>query len=340
MDFCWSPNDHVISYWTPEKGNIPARVTLIKLPSREIIRTKNLFGVLNCKLFWQSKGDYLIVKVDRMKSKKQTTTSFELFRIREKDIPVDVVESNSNEEITSLFWEPNGRRFVVLADGAAQRTVASFYQVMDTSQKKTSDLADIKLVRSIEAKGINHVAWSPKGRFCVLAGLRGFQGALQFWDTEENVMMGSDEHYAMTELEWDPTGRYITSSVSSWHVQTDCGFMMWSLTGTQLTRQIIPGFKQFVWRSRPPTLLSEEAQKSIRKNLKEYSKEFDMEDEAESSRASREVVEKRLQQWKEWQAFLAEKTRQYQSEKEERVKLYGFDIDAYLQESSDWVELE
>jgi translation initiation factor 3 subunit B len=44
--FYWSPCDHTISYWTPEEGNIPARVTLQKVPSREIIRTKNLFNVL------------------------------------------------------------------------------------------------------------------------------------------------------------------------------------------------------------------------------------------------------------------------------------------------------
>lgn len=43
----WSPKDHVISYWTPEEGNVPARVTLIKVPTRDILRTKNLFGVLN-----------------------------------------------------------------------------------------------------------------------------------------------------------------------------------------------------------------------------------------------------------------------------------------------------
>lgn len=46
QDFYWSPSEHTISFWTPEEGNIPARVTLIKIPTREIIRTKNLFNVL------------------------------------------------------------------------------------------------------------------------------------------------------------------------------------------------------------------------------------------------------------------------------------------------------
>jgi translation initiation factor 3 subunit B len=36
---------HYISYWTPEVGNQPARVTLMSIPDRQILRTKNLFNV-------------------------------------------------------------------------------------------------------------------------------------------------------------------------------------------------------------------------------------------------------------------------------------------------------
>lgn len=43
------------------------------------------------KIFWHPQGDYLAVKVDRFtKTKKSTYTGFELFSIREKDIPMDV----------------------------------------------------------------------------------------------------------------------------------------------------------------------------------------------------------------------------------------------------------
>ena len=39
--------EEIISFWTPEIGNQPARVTLMSIPSKEIIRTKNLFSVAN-----------------------------------------------------------------------------------------------------------------------------------------------------------------------------------------------------------------------------------------------------------------------------------------------------
>ena len=56
-DFEWSPanpnsgdekifqKEEVLAYWTPEVGNQPARVTIMGVPSKEIIRTKNLFNV-------------------------------------------------------------------------------------------------------------------------------------------------------------------------------------------------------------------------------------------------------------------------------------------------------
>jgi translation initiation factor 3 subunit B len=44
-------------------------------------------------LYWQSNGDYLCVKVDRInKAKKPISCNLEIFRTKEKDFPVQVVE--------------------------------------------------------------------------------------------------------------------------------------------------------------------------------------------------------------------------------------------------------
>ena len=340
QEFSWSPNQHFLSYWTTEKGNIPARVTIINIPQRDIIRTKNLFGVLNCDLYWQSKGEYLLVKVEKIKSKKQSMTYFELFRMKEKDIPVDVVELGTDVlEVTDISWEPNGSRFVVLAHQGPQKVGSLFYQVLDTSKSSSANPTSIKLLKSVESKGVNTISWSPKGRFVVLAGLRASQGSLYFWDTEELIMTANEEHYSCSEIAWDPTGRYVVSSVSSWYVQTDSGFNMWTMTGSLLARQVIAGFKQLVWRPRPPTLLSNEQISTIKKNLKEYSKDFDREDALESSKASLEVVEKRKSQWKEWQLLIKKWNKNYQEQLQERINIFGCDPDQELLESEEWVQL-
>ncbi len=44
------------------------------------------------RLFWHPQGDYLAVQVDRFtKTRKSTFTAFELFSVKEKDIPMEVL---------------------------------------------------------------------------------------------------------------------------------------------------------------------------------------------------------------------------------------------------------
>ena len=49
VDFEWSPSQDIISYWSPEKDNTPASVSLIAIPSRERVREKRLFNVENVR---------------------------------------------------------------------------------------------------------------------------------------------------------------------------------------------------------------------------------------------------------------------------------------------------
>jgi len=56
-DFEWAPSkipgekragveeQEMLCFWTPEQGNSPAKVALMNIPSKEIVRTKNLFNV-------------------------------------------------------------------------------------------------------------------------------------------------------------------------------------------------------------------------------------------------------------------------------------------------------
>lgn len=39
---------------------------------------------------------------------------------------------------------------------------------------------------------------------------------LEFIDTADMTSMNSVEHTGVTDVEWDPTGRYVTSAVSYW----------------------------------------------------------------------------------------------------------------------------
>jgi translation initiation factor 3 subunit B len=63
-------------------------------------------------MHWQSNGEFLCVKVDHTKNKTSISTNLEIFRVREKDIPVEVIEVNGT--IIAFSWEPKGERFAII----------------------------------------------------------------------------------------------------------------------------------------------------------------------------------------------------------------------------------
>ncbi|KAI5838971.1 eukaryotic translation initiation factor eIF2A-domain-containing protein [Morchella snyderi] len=333
VDFEWSPSipegkgkskpEQMLTYWTPEMNNQTARVTLMNIPSQTIVRTRNLVNVSDCKLHWQSEGKYLCIKVDRhTKTKKSTFTSLEFFRVNEKNIPVEIVELK--QTVINFAWEPKGDRFVFITtdevvQGAAVAPKTNIY--FYAPEKIKNGVGEFCLVKTVEKKNSNAIYWSPKGRFVLIATVHSQQSFdLEFWDCEfegekqkpetknkevvANLMiMGASEHYGVTDVEWDPTGRYVATSVSMWRHTMENGYHLWDFKGTLLREEHIDRFKQLLWRPRPPTMLSKEEQKTIRKNLREYSRQFDEEDTFEAETANREVVEARKRQLDEWRAW-------------------------------------
>jgi translation initiation factor 3 subunit B len=81
------------------------------------------------------------------------------------------------------------------------------------------------------------------------------------------------------------------------------GYHLYDFKGEQLREEHIEKFKQWCWRPRPPLLLTKEEQKTVRKNLREYSRVFEQEDAERINSADVAVVEHRRQLLDEWYAF-------------------------------------
>ena len=81
------------------------------------------------------------------------------------------------------------------------------------------------------------------------------------------------------------------------------GYHIYSFSGQLLREEPIEQFKQFVLRPRPERLLSKEEMKTVRKNLREYSRTFDEADLAKRSSADKAVVEERRRKLNEWLAY-------------------------------------
>ena len=335
-DFTWSPTENILAYWVAEDKDVPARVTLVEIPSRNEVRVKNLFNVADCKMHWQKTGDYLCVKVDRyskLRKEKEDIKyaglycNFEVFHMREKQIPVDSVEIK--ESVQAFAWEPIGTKFAII-HGESQNVSVSFYSVT-TGQTPT-------LMKKYERKTANHIFWSPSGQFVVLAGLRNMNGALEFIDTSDFTTMNSGEHFMATDVEWDPTGRYVMSGVSWWGHKVDNAYWVWSFQGKLLKRFSMERFCQFLWRPRPPCFLSIKQIKEVKRNLKKYSVEFDVIDKMKISEISKELLEKRQSARSKFDAYRAQKVAEYAAEKQQRLTLRnGVDTDDL---KNDFQELE
>lgn len=75
--------------------------------------------------------------------------------------------------------------------------------------------------------------------------------------------------------------------MSSWKTSVDNGYWIWTFQGRILKRVNLNAFNQLLWRPRPPTLLTAEQIKEIKKNLKKYSAQFESKDRMRLTRASK-----------------------------------------------------
>jgi translation initiation factor 3 subunit B len=184
---------------------------------------------------------------------------------------------------------------------------------------------------------------------------------LEFWDLDSNSddtarketakeewasgiqQLGVADHYSVTDVEWDPSGRYLATAASAWTHTVPCrlffqlkrylpllqienGYAIWDFRGQEIEKRLLDRFKQFLWRPRPPSLLTKEEKRTIRRNLREFSRAFEEADAAEETTVSAELVAQRkraVDEWNAWRVRVAEErhgelsTREQEEDKEE-----------------------
>ena len=85
---------------------------------------------------------------------------------------------------------------------------------------------------TLTSRTSNTIRWSPRGRHVVLATVgSSSKSELEFWDLDFNTeegkkegagdssgiqALGTADHYGVTDVEWDPSGRYLATSASAW----------------------------------------------------------------------------------------------------------------------------
>ena len=348
--FSWSPSANILAYYVPvpEDGNHPAGLTLMEIPSKNVIRQKNLFLVKDCRLHWHPSGSYLAVKVDKLvggKKKSKTarvffgkakraqlleedpdmeplqinrkvdeawekatdkqkaqyeamakedkdryakelnfSTTFQIFRMDVKGIPVEEIEFEKNNPVVAFAWQPSGSMFAVIHGRAAKPDV-SIYSV-----KKEG----LKLLKTFEQRQANFLFWSPVNDFLILANVKSQQGNLEFIHAGLLESITTGEHPGATEFLWEPRGRYFVTVCSAWRQSADVGYNIYSFNGRLLAKVLKPKFFEFHWRPRPLPLLTSKEEKNVQKRIKEASAEFEKEDILRRRPENRNFFEERL----------------------------------------------
>jgi len=310
--FQWSPKDNIIALWTLEKSNNPARLVLVEIPSRVELAARCRTQV-EAKMHWQSEGDYLCLLVTKLsKTGKRGATNLEIFRIREKNIPVDIVEVR--DTVKEFAWETGGNRFAVITtDDTGHKPKLVFYVLVN---QKCTQVCSLDL----PSNSFTQIFWAPGGQYFVCAAItQGSGGDLLFgglMPDNKLEILHRDEHFMLTSVEWDPSSRYVITSVTQPHpasmpdemsgfkYQMEAGYAIWTFQGRQLYKMQKEKLFSISWRPHPPSMLSEDQQKNIKKNIKQFSKKYDALDEQAKESARKAFREDREERTNDFLSIL------------------------------------
>ncbi len=315
----FSPHGPLIASWAPGKGSKPTSMHIFEVPSKRVARERHFYKVVNLRMQWHPQGDFLCVQLLLQKSKKTRVSSLELFRMRSKNIPTEVMQLP--ETIVDFKWEPRGCRFAMAygMGDAPSKTDVSIYSL------KTSKL---KLLNTFEARQCNSIFWSPRGGSLVMAGLKDMSDTLEFIDVDLKRSLVKSAHLMCREVLWDPTGRYVITAVTQppgeendFRSSMENGYKLWTMQGQEIAKSTFKTLYQVMWRPRPDLILSTEEVKKIEQNLKQYQGRFQREDD-EIRLSLMSGAQKRLREWRiEWQKYREKKNAERKAVLAEREQL-------------------
>jgi len=233
-------------------------------------------------------------------------------------VPIEVTEFSKDTTVHAFAWEPKGIRYAIIhSEAGSPRMDVSFYTMGSKYNGRVS------LVKTLEKKSCSGLWWSPLGSIILLANLKGTSGQLEWVDVNQQQTIGEAEHFMCSNIEWDPTGRFVATSVSHWKHQMENGYHLWTSHGRELMHEKKDKFFQLLWRPRPPSLLTEAKEKEIRKNLRDYSKKYEEEDAKKKLALDAGLLQERQQKSAAFELELKKRTEEYNRLRLQRIELRG-----------------
>lgn len=176
------------------------------------------------------------------------SASLEIYRVKEKEIPVEKIPIGEKTQIVAHDWENNGSKLAVLTCNQKSTNIVIFDLKIVGQPQKHMDYTF--------SSRMSLLKWSPSGQFLACSAAN--SSSVEFIDGHDGCVLRRVDTHNLTDLVWDPTGRFLLSyRLSLLNDASECSVSFHSITGRLLMDKSFPGLKQIMWRPRPPCLLSE-----------------------------------------------------------------------------------
>ena len=317
----WGNEKALLAYWIGEQENSPARVSLLSIQNGMVrqLKSKTLFMVRSCSFCWHPQDMFLALLVDRWnKTKRTSSVNFEIFRLQERDIPVDNVECPQGQSLIHFAWEPSvhkpskqSHKFATIVRDDASGTCHLVF--WEDKKDPKQPVRQFTAVARFEHKFIDRIYWSPKGTFLLACNITtNSNGNFELWDSSEMCLVASMEHEQLSQVQWSFNGLQFCSYCSfNDHPGAENGYLLWDLCGEQQVKKSVEKFQSFHYRPIKFTLLSASGApllspddyKRIFAGLPDAFAQFEREDLLKASATQQSTIAHRqsvLAAWNEW----------------------------------------
>jgi len=242
FEFSPSVGKPLIATFTPPQGAQPARVSIWAYPAvEEPIASKSFFKADTCKLKWNPQGTSVLIETctDLSAADESYYGETGLYLLGTDGNAFNVPFEGNDGPVQDCRWAPSGREFIAIQGKQPAQT----YMFM---------ASNCTLIRKFGNMPVNHVRWSPHGRFICLAGFGNLAGGMDFWDKPKFKKMGdARDRDGAKSYEWTPDGRnFITAVLRPWR-RVDNGFKIYTYYGELIYHEKIDRLYQVAVRPAP-----------------------------------------------------------------------------------------
>ncbi|CCW65699.1 unnamed protein product, partial [Phytomonas sp. EM1] len=242
--------------------------------TEEQLIQRHFLQATSLDMLWSPAGVHLSIKATL-----KNATEYFLFHIGPRSVAAMQLRIKPSYTAGRFAWQQSGDYFATILnksqtkDGTGSAQLTSDLGLLQIHTIKNNKL---KLLQELTTS-MTHLFWSPKGSSLVAANFD--KSILHFLSvTDDGAVKEHNKLSAVsaTDCQWDPTGRFFATWVSSLRNTTMAPqYRIFNCNGAELFRKESKPFSHFAWRPLPPSLLSEAEVKNIKGSVKKLLEEYE-----------------------------------------------------------------